>query len=237
MLFNFRYPDDFPGVMMTILAWSIVGYFFYRIYKKQPYHPPLWKALLVMIIGIFSFTFNFQWLGALIRLPILPLGVWMLYFFLKKKQAGWIMYRPFAWFGFAAVNSIFVISSLLTPTVHQLMYSKDQISTYLSDIDHASLISVHPSAENASLNQNHVLNFERQPFNNGLTWYYDRYNSNPKQEIEERFPYLLSGASSKWGSGYDPVIYVEENGKGILISTPKEQHYFHTTQSLIKEGK
>ena len=45
--------------------------------------------------------------------------------------------------------------------------------------------------------------------------------------------YLLE-ASSKWGSGLHTIIYIENDGKGILISTPQEQLYFRSEDSLIE---
>jgi hypothetical protein len=32
------------------------------------------------------------------------------------------------------------------------------------------------------------------------------------------------------------VVYIEEDGKGLLISSPKEQRYFRLKDSLIERG-
>lgn len=238
MFINFRYPDNFPSIILTVFAWGIIGYFIYKLYKKQSNKPRFWKALLVMLIGMFSFTFNFSLVGALIRLPILPLGVWMLFFYFKNKRDRWQVYRRYAWFGFAAANGIFIVATLLTPPIHHLIYPKDGITSYLSDVDESRLIAIHPSATEESIMKNSIKNFQVESFEQGLDWYYDRYNrKDDNQKIKERFPYMLLGTSSKWGSGYHPIVYVEDDGKGLLISVDNEQVYFRADQSLFKEGE
>ena len=69
-------------------------------------------------------------------------------------------------------------------------------------------------------------------FNN--QWYEDTYMNTDTNHSKERFPYQLMGISSKWGSGMDTIIYMEEDGKGILISTPQRQLYFRCDESFVE---
>lgn len=65
-------------------------------------------------------------------------------------------------------------------------------------------------------------------------WYRDTYmNAEPNQR-NERFPYQLIGTSSKWGSGLQSIIFIEDDGKGMLLSTPQQQIYFRSDRSLIE---
>ena len=57
---------------------------------------------------------------------------------------------------------------------------------------------------------------------------------NRTSKRKERFPYLLTGVKPKWGSGIPTLIYLEEDGKGILITTPKKQLYFRSQQALVE---
>ena len=53
---------------------------------------------------------------------------------------------------------------------------------------------------------------------------------------KERFPYLLTGTKPKWGSGIPTLNFLEKDGKGILITTPKRQLYFRAEQTLLERG-
>lgn len=78
-------------------------------------------------------------------------------------------------------------------------------------------------------------------------WYNESFPEIIEEELEEeeevaqqtfeRFPYILLGASPKWGSGYESTIYIESDGKGMLISTEKEQYYFRSSESILKGRK
>lgn len=65
-------------------------------------------------------------------------------------------------------------------------------------------------------------------------WYYGADLGADTTNTQEKFPYQLIGAIPKWGSGLISVVYIEEDGKGLLISTPTEQHYFRFKHSLIE---
>lgn len=54
---------------------------------------------------------------------------------------------------------------------------------------------------------------------------------------EARFPYVLTGIETKWGSGKSPIIYLEKDGKGILISMEDKQLYFRSSAPFLKEKR
>jgi len=189
-----------------------------------------------MIVGLFSFSFNTEMFGTLIKIPILPLGVWGLYVYFRKKNEEWQTYRTFAWFGFAA-NFIFLIFSLLAVPIFQVMYPGNEPSTYLSDINDASIIPIHPGVKHQGLDKENalatILDFSEEPIQS-TDWYYGPNLGEDPTNIQEKFPYQLIGAIPKWGSGLISVVYIEEDGKGLLITTPKEQRYFRFKDSLLE---
>ena len=126
-------------VIVTILAWCVIAWIAYRLYKGQSDKPEIWKVLVVILVGLFSFSFNTEMFGMVMRISILPLGVWVLYAYFRKKNDEWQTYRPFAWFGFAA-NFILLIFTLLVVPIFFAIYPENEPSTYLSNIDDASLI-------------------------------------------------------------------------------------------------
>ncbi|SFM02522.1 hypothetical protein SAMN04487943_106257 [Gracilibacillus orientalis] len=46
-----------------------------------------------------------------------------------------------------------------------------------------------------------------------------RWKFQVEQEQAEKFPYLLDGIQSKWGSGYNPIVYLDRDGYNLIIST------------------
>ena len=225
-------------VSVTILAWCVIAWIAYRLYKAQSEKPKIWKVLVVILVGLFSFSFNTEIFGTVMKISVLPLGVWGLYAYFRKNNDEWQTYRPFAWFGFAA-NFIFLIFSLLAVPIFQVMYPENEPSTYLSNIDDASIIPIHPGVKHQELDKENalstILDFSKEPIHstdwyNGANLEYDSTNT------EEKFPYQLIGAIPKWGSGLISVVYIEDDGKGLLISTLKEQRYFRFKDSLIEVG-
>ena len=189
-----------------------------------------------MFVGLFSFSFKWNMFDTMVKFPILPLGVWILYFILKGREERWQTYRSFAWLGFWA-NFIFLASTLIAIPVHHVVYPKDEPSTYISKVGNASILNIHPSAKDRLLNEESLLNqldtmSQETIFSD--QWYEDTYMNPESNKRNERFPYQLIGASSKWGSGLDTIIYIEDDGKGILLSTPKEQLYFRSENSIIE---
>jgi len=223
---------------MTIIAWCVIAFIAYRLYNRQSDKPEIWKVLVVMLVGLFSFSFNTEISGTVMKISILPLGVWVLYAYFRKKNDEWQTYRTFAWFGFAA-NFIFLIFSLLAVPIFQVMYPGNEPSTYLSNIDDASIIPIHPGVKHQEMDKENslatILDFSEETIHS-TDWYYGANVGVAPTKIPEKFPYQLIGAIPKWGSGLTSVVYIEEDGKGLLISTPKEQRYFRLKDSLIEGG-
>ena len=228
--------NNVVDVSVTILAWCVIAWIAYRLYNRQSDKPEIWKVLVVMLVGLFSFSFNTEIFGTVMRISILPLGVWGLYVYFRKKNEEWHTYRPFAWFGFAA-NFIFLIFSLLAIPIFQAIYPGNEPLTYLSNIDEAFIIPIHPGVKHQELDKENALatihDFSEEPIQS-TDWYYGANLETDSTNTQEKFPYQLIGAIPKWGSGLISVVYIEEDGKGLLISTPKEQRYFRFKDSLIE---
>ncbi|MDI2587309.1 hypothetical protein OR571_09400 [Psychrobacillus sp. NEAU-3TGS] len=226
-------------VATSILAWIVIGTLAFRIYKKQVEHPKAWKIIIVILIGLFSFSIKWNVFDTLIQIAILPLGVWILYAILKRKEGCWKKYRPFAWLGFWA-NFIFLSTTLIAIPINHFVYPENEMKTYISNVESASIIAIHPSAKETSLIKEDLLKQihnlkEKQFFSD--KWYNETYMNTEANKRSERFPYMLINTSPKWGSGLITNVYIEGDGKGLLVVTPKKQFYFHSDQSLLEEGK
>jgi len=161
-------------VSLTIFAWCVIAWIAYRLYNRQSDKPEIWKVLVVMLVGLFSFSFNTEMFGTVIKISILPLGVWGLYAYFRKKNEEWQTYHTFAWFGFAA-NFIFLIFSLLAVPIFQVIYPENEPSTYLSNIDDASIIPIHPGVKHEEMDKVNaletILGFSEEPIHS-TDWYY-----------------------------------------------------------------
>lgn len=233
---TFDFTFNAIAIITSILAWGVIFLFAYRIYKKQTVRPKIWKIFIVIYVGIFSFSLNWNMFNTMLKVSILPLGVWILYFIFRGKDERWQSYRSFAWLGFLA-NFIFLASTLITIPAHHAIYPKDEPSTYLANFDHASIINIHPSAKERSLHKENILKqlySMRQEMIHRDQGYEDMYLNNETNKRNERFPYQLIGTSSKWGSGLQTMIYIEEDGKGIIISTSTNQLYYRFEDSLFE---
>jgi len=224
-------------LVTTILGWLVIVYFAYRIYKKLSEKPKVWKVLVVTWIGLFALSFNLPMFGSMVKLSILPLGVWILYGVFRKKEAQWQVYRRFAWLGFIA-NFIFIITTLVAVPIHQMLYPENDPSSYISTIHDASIIHIHPSAEKRSLNKDildkKLVLLKEEPVRS-MDWYYETDQYNQDKKVIERFPYQLIGYKPKWGSDLNSIVYIEKDGKGLLISSTKKQLYFRSEHSLIEK--
>jgi hypothetical protein len=235
MEFNFDFTFHAISTLTSIIAWLVLALFAYRIYKKQMVRPKIWKVVLVIYAGIFSFSFNWTMFDTMVKIPILPLGVWVLYFVLNRKDDRWRNYRPFAWLGFWS-NFLFLASTLIAIPVHHMIYPKEDPSTYLSNIENASITYIHPSAEEQKLNKETLIKQLHSMKKDRIyseQWYEDLY-MNPDSDQNERFPYQLIGTSPKWGSGLHSIIFIEKDGKGLLLSSPKNQLYFRSENSFLE---
>ncbi|WP_312094312.1 hypothetical protein [Niallia sp.] len=235
---------------MNIIGWAILIGFMCLLYKRQIEKPVVWKMAIVVYIGLFCFNFQFTLGDSQLKIAILPLGVWILLFVFRKKKERWKIYRPFVWLGFFG-NYIFLMTTLFIPPLQNLLYPTDKVETFLAELDDPSIVLIHPSGNQAVLN--------KEVFRKSLSswelrtmdvqqWYQESFPDfinddvgidwEEEQEYEphqtnEQFPYVLMGATSKWGSGYESAIYIETDGKGMIISTEKGQYYFRTSESIL----
>ncbi|WP_226641916.1 hypothetical protein [Mesobacillus subterraneus] len=231
---------DILGAFLNLLAWSAILILARRIYSKQDVKPIIWKLVVVIFVGLFSFSINLPYMDQQIKLAILPLGVWILYGIYSRKNEGisWDQYRKYAWLGFFA-NFIFLAVSLISPLIHSAIFPANEMSTYLSDINKGKIIQTHPSADSKILDKDSLRiqmdRFKEEPVYSEK-WYYEAFESAGElSKAEERFPYQLTGTEAKWGSGIDPMIFIEQDGKGILVSTGQKQVYFRAEKSLLKK--
>ncbi|MFJ7825888.1 hypothetical protein [Psychrobacillus sp. NPDC096623] len=221
---------------MIILGWIVIGIIATRLYKVQLEKPLIWKVIVVLLIGLFTFSINLDYFGHVIQIPILPLGVWLLYVFLSKNKEKWQKYRSFAWLGFGA-NFILLIFLLVGIPINNLLYPGNDPSTYISNVKGAYIINTHPTANEVSLVTEKLaasLQGAVQKDYYSDSWYNEIYMEPIKKT--ERFPYILANTLPKWGSGIRATIFLENNGKGILITSQEKQLYFQTKQSLFEEG-
>lgn len=234
----FIHNIDIISLFTRLVAWGIIFYLAFRIHKKQAVKAKLWKIVVVLFVGLISLSFSLNMFDTLVSISILPLGVWGLYVIFRRKKEKWLVYRPYAWLGFWA-NFLFLASILLSLPFDHLIYPKDKLTTHISNVENAYLINIHPSAKERSLQKESLLkqlstmNQERI-FND--QWYESVYTTEPNERYE-RFPYLLVGSLTKWGSGLETMIFLEDDGKGILVVTSEKQLYFRSTDSFIEEGK
>ncbi|WP_391119153.1 hypothetical protein [Psychrobacillus sp. L3] len=226
-------------IITISLAWLVIGIIAFRLYKKHSEKPELWKVIIVILVGLFSFSFNWNVSDKMINVAVLPLGVWILYGFLNRKKERWKKYRHFAWLGFLA-NFILLSSTLVAIPVNLFIFPENKPETYISDVENASIINIHPSAKEHQQVKENLLKLihrlkQKEFFSDD--WYNETYMDTESNKRKERFPYMLIHTLPKWGSGQSAIIYIEGDGKGLLIETPKKQFYFHSDQSLLEEGK
>jgi hypothetical protein len=231
-----------PATALNIITWIVILLAISMIYRKQELKPKLWKMLIVVFVGLFSFSINLPFFNQQLKLAILPLGVWILYGLYSRKNEGesWEKYRKHAWLGFLA-NYLFLVMSILSILLHAGIYPKNDIGTYISEMNGAHILKTHPSAANLTLDRHLLISqidsMKYEPIYSD-EWYRETFETSAEENRkDERFPYQLTGINSKWGSGIHSLIHIERDGKGILITTGQEQFYFRSDQSFLKEGK
>lgn len=220
------------------LCWLIIILVVHKIAVKQNTSLKNWRLYVVVLIGLFSFDFVLSFFERNITITIFPLGVWVLYIFLHKKEETWLKYRSFAWLGFWS-NYLFLVMSLISWPIHHWIYPTDDLTTYFSHTEEVKIVGIHPSAKEQGQpigNLKKALTDFR--LNNFYTdeWYNETYFNSDATKVKERFPYIVLEQQSKWGSGIESTIYLEKDGKGVLVSTSKKQYYFRSEHSIIKEG-
>ncbi|WP_404469788.1 hypothetical protein [Sutcliffiella horikoshii] len=233
-------------MLCILLAWTIIAVLVVRIYVRQDAEerPKLWKIIIAVLLGLFSFTFTFIFFNEPLSIAILPLGVWILYGILKRKGR-WEAYRKYAWTGFGG-NFIFLSTAILAIGLAAVFYPTDEVRTYLTDVSKVELLVTHPSGGEVKINEEKLddsLSTFKYERSNVIQWFEEiREQIWPEEEseepvdIQEKFPYLLTGVKSKTGDKIQ--VYVEQDGKGLLVTTKKNQHYFKskTASFLEKRG-
>lgn len=241
-------PNALSTGIMTIIGWGILIGAVCYLYRKQTEKPVIWKMVIIIYIGLFCFNFSFIVSETPVKIAILPLGVWILILVFGKRKERWKVYRPFAWLGFFG-NYIFLITTLLSSLVQSLLYPTDKVETFLAELNNPGILLIHPSGKQADLNKELFIE-SLSSWGIGKMdtqqWYYESFPEIKEEELEEegqmphqtmeRFPYILIGATPKWGIGYESTIYMERDGKGMLISTEKGQYYFRSSESVLKGG-
>lgn len=219
----------------SCIGWLVILSIALRVYKRQVEKPKRWLLFSFILGGLLSFSFNVVLWGELVRFAILPLGVWIMYAFLRRKEGGWTLYRPYAWLGFWG-NYIFLATTLLSLPIHDAIYPADDPSTYISNVKNASLIHLHPSARGEGIQKEHLLSHLKsmKPEMFFTEEWYEATYLNREENERERMPYQLIGVAPKWGSGRSAALFIEEDGKGILLTTEEKQYYYRLDASVIE---
>ncbi|WP_082820536.1 hypothetical protein [Fictibacillus phosphorivorans] len=190
-----------------------------------------------MFLGLFSFSIDLPLFNTFVKIPILPLGVWILYFIFRNKVEKWIIYRRFAWLGFFA-NFIFLAATFAAIPLHHALYPEQELSTFIAKTDQARLFPLHTGAKESTLNKEvfveQLSKMNAKPINS-MGWYNEIVNIDvPQEERKEKFPYQITGTEPKWGSGLNTTLFVEQDGKGLLLTTQKKQYYFRSDVSFVE---
>ncbi|GGI15212.1 hypothetical protein [Gottfriedia solisilvae] len=243
---NVQYQYDFfqhvPSIVVSLLNYLIFGLIIYSLYKRKKDKITLWKVILIAFIGGILFSINLNIFHSFIQIPILPIGVWLLYWICKKRfgKIGWEKYRSFAWAGFY-IKFIFIFTSFLIYPIDLLIYPKDELKTFISEIKQPKIIRTIPKVsdvelENSKLFQS-VDTFKINELFKDEKWYAGTFQYETKMKPIERFPYILVGTKPKFGSNLKTIIYIEKDGKGIFITTKYKHYYFRSDTNIISPVK
>lgn len=234
---NWLIPDNILEVAAALLGWLALLFLLIRQYRRQEAKPRIWKMLLAAFVGLFSFSFTIPLFGQKTSVAILPLGAWILYFLLRHRS--WPTYRKFAWIGFLA-NYILLTAALLSGFAHGAMYARNDPTTYLADLQGAKIVGIHPSAREVSFNEELFADSLDEATAADMSSMYERYLEARQEESpyyeQERFPYALLGAKASWGSGLRFSVYLEDDGKGLLLATADHYYYYRSEKPLLEWG-
>ncbi|WLR42640.1 hypothetical protein LC087_18495 [Bacillus carboniphilus] len=218
-----------------IIPWSIIAIIAYYFYKKQEMKPNIILVIIVIYVGVFTFSIKLDIFDH-IGLPILPLGVWFLYLVLNRKEGRWERYRKFAWLGFAGSYLIFATMLAANPFYPSSDPEVDPLD-YLFHVKDATVIQTHPSAEKCIFNKEVFLK-EVTRLTEGnydpLIWLNESVEREESNQKNERFPYILMPNALEEDASV--IIHIEEDGKGLLVTTTQQTHYFQIEKSILKEG-
>lgn len=234
MQFQFELPNNIIFIALSLLGWGLIITLHWRQYLKQQEKPAVWKIVVIALVGMFSISITTTLFQTPAKISILPLGVFFIYVLLRKPS--WQIYRKYAWIGFWS-NFILLTVTLLSASIHHFVYPKEKLSTYIANINDAAIIQIHPTASEAVFNKEQfkkqLQNLEPIAVESDLWYQASVFESEPYYH-KERFPYQLIGVEPRWGSGLRTVIYVEDNGKGFLITTPDQQYYYRSKESFLE---
>ncbi|WP_018934069.1 hypothetical protein [Gracilibacillus lacisalsi] len=219
-------------LLSYIPVWLVIVLGAIYFYRKNEEEMAIWKVAILIFVGMFTFDFHWnienEW-----RIPVLPLGVWIVYFFMRKDSERWQRARTFAWWGFLS-SYLFILSGLIAILLQSIIYPDDEVQTFLANVENAEVKTIHSSGEyNISLDPetfSEALDTATRKELDFNQWRDEQMNV--EQEHTEEFPYLVEGVKAKWGSGYIPVVYVSKDGYHLLISTLEQQYYFETEKRL-----
>ncbi|RJX39066.1 hypothetical protein D3P09_16330 [Paenibacillus pinisoli] len=228
-------PQNIIAVTASIVGWTIVLCWIILRYRKLQEKPAIWKMILAALVGILSISIHVSVFSTAVKLSVVPIGVLLVFLFMRNGT--WSTYRRFAWIGFFS-SYILVATTLLGSWLHQTVYDKTDPATYLADIQQVQVIGIHPSAGHIGWDQ---AMFEKrlpdlllEQSYNTLDWYYESRPAGETMHASEKFPYALLGAKPSWGSGYESAVFLESDGKGLLIQTAERHYYFRSEEPLVK---
>ena len=224
---------NFVEAVVYSFCWLLIFVIGFKLYKKQEIKPIIWKAVIVYFFGKFAFSLNYPLEQKAIHFALIPLGVIVIYLFFSKRP-NFNTYLKFAWFGFFS-NYLFLVGTLLIMPFNSFLYDKNDIHTYIAHSENIEILSIHPSANDNIAVRASILEqvkaAKEQPVN--TDWYYESVGDD-RVEVE-RFPYILANIAPKWGSQAKATIYVEKDGKGLLIASPTKHLYYRLDESILQE--
>jgi len=148
------YPTDIIDILITLVGFGALLIPVLHKYRKNKEELSIWKVLLITFIGMFTFDFTLQISGERALLPLLPIGVWLVYggFRLNNKEIAWKRYRPFAWIGFIS-SFFFFFLGLLGAFLDGQIYDRDELATYIASVQEPQLVVTHPFGEKQTLKE------------------------------------------------------------------------------------
>lgn len=224
--------------LSSLLAFALFIGFFIILYRKNKDNVSWWKALIVTFVGMLTVDFPLFIFNQEMAFPLIPLGVGIICLLAPRRDQAWLRYRPFAWTGFFS-GFLFVGFSLIGTVVQYFVYPVDEISTYITNPTDIELTVTHFQGDEVELNLSEADLDGYERYSIGEAEFFDQIMTGGRQqgEHQEDFPYVLQGAQSKWGSGLNPLIFVEKDGYGLLVDLGDEQFYFSGSESLFNGGE
>lgn len=238
-MLNVQIPlDGLIETLSSLFAFALFIGFFIVLYRKNTDKVTWWKALVVTFFGMLTVNFTLFIFNQEMAFPLIPLGVGIICLLAPRGDQGWLRYRAFAWTGFFS-GFLFVGFSLIGTVVQYFVYPVDELSTYITNPTEIELTATHFQGDEIELNLSaaQLETYENKSI--GETEFFEQIMTGGRQqgEHQEDFPYVLQGAQSKWGSGFNPLIFVEKDGQGLLVDLGEEQLYFSGSEPLFNGGE